>query len=112
MIPAELLKKIRELMEVVIPTDHVSIPLEKANATTWTGRLPSDPELDHAQYFLALLDGCLEQVTQVYPVDILGTPALHVPEFLATSFQQLAGIREIGPVWLNPRLTYLACAAT
>ena len=50
----ELIKKIRELMEVVIPTDHVSIPLEKVNATTWTGRLPADPELDHAQYFLAL----------------------------------------------------------
>ena len=50
----EISSQIRDLLEVVVPTDHVSIPLEKVQATIWQGRIPPDPELDHAQYFLAL----------------------------------------------------------
>ena len=34
--------------------DHVSIHLEKLESTIWQGRIPPDPELDHAQYFLAV----------------------------------------------------------
>ena len=51
---SEIIQQIRELLEVVVPTDHVSIPLEKVQPTIWQGRIPPDPELDHAQYFLAL----------------------------------------------------------
>lgn len=51
---SEISSQIRNLLEVVVPTDHVSIPLEKLQNTIWQGRIPPDRELDHAQYFLAL----------------------------------------------------------
>ena len=50
----EIASQIRNLLEVVVPTDHVSIPLEKLQNTIWQGRIPPDTELDHAQYFLAI----------------------------------------------------------
>ena len=46
--------KIRDLLEVVVPTDHVSIHLDKTESTIWQGRIPEDSDLDHAQYFLAV----------------------------------------------------------
>ncbi len=47
-------RRIRSLLEWVIPKAWLPIPLQKTDSTTWRGTIPGDPGLRTAQFFLSL----------------------------------------------------------